>query len=277
LTPGVRPGIQDNGGRSVRSPEENPAAGGGFSFLLGATSYVVEAGLPENARFLRSRVDDMELVLFHTPEASNLPSEEEIGALAELASDGFGYTVHLPLDIPPGVQSYPLSVALEVIESTLPLAPRAFVVHLDARSLSPCPSMTELTSWRNGEARALAALAGAAGDPSLIAVENLERWPPEWFLPMIDALQVGLTVDVGHLWVQQRDPVPYLEQWLPKTKVVHIHGVSQTDHVSLEEVEEEDLKRVLGTLRGFRGVLTLEVFGMADFESSLRVVKGMLG
>ncbi len=256
----------------MRSPEENPAAGGGFHFLLGATSYVVEAGLLENARFLRGLVDDMELVLFHTPEASNLPSEDEIGALAELAAGGFGYTVHLPLDIPPGSQSYPLSVALEVIESTLPLEPRAFVVHLDGRKLLPRPSTKELASWLEGEADALAALIEAAGDPSLIAVENLERWPPEWFLPMIDPLEVGLTIDVGHLWVQRRDPVPYLERWLRKAKVVHLHGVSQTDHVSLEEVEERDLKRVLDVLRGFRGVLTLEVFGMADFESSVKVL-----
>ena len=252
---------------------KRPFSSGG-DFLLGATSYVLEAGLVENAEYLRGIVDDMELVLFHTPEASNLPGANEIERLVKVKLDSdFGYTVHLPVDISPEPESKSLDLAKEVVRSTLPLEPRAFVLHLNGRRLSPEPSAGELASWRNGAMKAVAELCDSVGDPSLIAIENLERWPPEWFLPMLDLLPVSLTVDVGHLWVQGRDPVPYIKRWISRIGVVHLHGVHRSDHVSLSFVEKEELLRVMGALRHFEGVLTLEVFGIGDFESSLEALE----
>ena len=44
-------------------------------FHIGATSYVIPADLAPNAEYLATRVDDMELVLFESPEwGSNFPT-----------------------------------------------------------------------------------------------------------------------------------------------------------------------------------------------------------
>jgi sugar phosphate isomerase/epimerase len=88
---------------------------------------------------------------------------------------------------------------------------------------------------------------------------------------------------VGHLWLDSVNPLPHLASALPRLRVVHLHGVQwveaaaqnaeprRRDHVSLAHVEPQALDAVLRLLWDvrFSGVLCLEVFGEADFWSSL--------
>jgi sugar phosphate isomerase/epimerase len=101
-------------------------------------------------------------------------------------------------------------------------------------------------------------------------VENLERYPPGFILPVLDRAPVSRCVDVGHLWLDGHDPVPYLHQALPRTRVVHLHGVAGRDHQSLAHAPADRLRAVVRTLvrEGYSGVLTLEVFNEDDFRSS---------
>jgi len=70
---------------------------------LGTTSYIIEDTLGGNVRYLAPMVDDVELVLFETPEASNIPNIAEIDRLNGLASEyDLTYTIHLPVDARPG-------------------------------------------------------------------------------------------------------------------------------------------------------------------------------
>ena len=68
-----------------------------FPLRLGATSYIVDAGLLENAAFLSDKVQDMQLVLFDLPDGlSNLPDAATVAALSALAErHSLSYTVHL--------------------------------------------------------------------------------------------------------------------------------------------------------------------------------------
>lgn len=252
------------------------------TFRVGTTSYIVPDDLVANARYLASRVQDMQLVLFNVPGGPcNYPTAAEVAELGVIAAEsGLSYTVHLPLDVrwgDDGNGRHPSLVeAQKVIELTKPLHPWAYVLHLDGRSeREPDTSPVELARWQANAARALALLADRVGGPELLAVENLEGYPLDFILPVLARVPVSRCVDVGHLWLDGHDPVPYLQAALPKTRVVHIHGVAERDHQSLAHMPRQAIEQVLALLRqaDYDGVLTLEVFGEADFHSSLAALQ----
>ncbi len=238
-----------------------------MSFQIGSTSYVYEAGLAENAERLASAglIQDMELVLFELADGqSNFPDTDTIDRLTAVRQrHGLNYTVHLPLDLrsaPDGLHPS-LEQARRVIALTRPLAPWAYVAHLDGDG-------RDADGW--GE-QALAALRDVVGlaAPSPLAVENLETYDAALFAPLLKQANAQRCIDVGHLWKQGRDPLPLLDAGLPEARVVHLHGcVDGRDHISLAQMSPAQLDPVVRRLATFSGVVTLEVFGEEDFFSS---------
>ena len=106
----------------------------------------------------------------------------------------------------------------------------------------------------------------------------MEHYPLDFILPVINRVPVSRCVDVGHLWLDGHDPLPYLHEALARTKVIHIHGIAERDHKSLAHTPPEKLKAVIGLLKrvNFSGVMTLEVFGEEDFLSSMETLKGLI-
>jgi sugar phosphate isomerase/epimerase len=246
----------------------------GFPFRLGSTSYVIPADILPNVCRLGPLVDDVELVLFEVDEGSNLPSPAVIKGLAELAQrHDLTYTVHLPLDLrlaaAEDVWRHPsMEKARRVVRSTRALKPWAYVVHLDGTEIQAGAPAGAVGRWRDRAARSLEALGAEAGELALLAVENLESYQPEAFLPLLDQLPISLCLDVGHFFRTGTDPFPYLEQHLGRTRVVHLHGSRDgRDHRGLDLVPDDTLGRLLELLlyRRFSGVLTLEVFTERHF------------
>jgi sugar phosphate isomerase/epimerase len=264
----------------------------GTPYRLGATSYVWPAEILPNVRQLGPLVDDVELVLFEVDGYSNLPDAAAVAELQALAeSHDLTYTVHLPLDLTlsevEGAHPPSLEAAEKVIACTRDLAPWAYVLHLDGRrpvaggdgSVEGNPSPATVSRWQQDARRILEQLAGLAGGMQRLCVENLENYAPEHFLPLLERLPVSLCVDAGHLWLTGRDPVSFLDRYLPWTRVVHLHGIrisgsESYDHESLLHLGAEGVAPVLDLLsaRGYDGVLTLEVFGREDFFSSRSLV-----
>ena len=250
-------------------------------FRLGTTSYILEADLVSNARYLAGRgLSDMELVLFDLDDGrSNLPERETVAELNALArSHDLTYTVHLPLDIN-GTPDHPsLIKAHHVIEHTRDLDPWAYVLHLDGREVRSSASETQLRQWLVQTLRALEHLAAWAGGFDRLAVENLEGYKIAFIQPMIEQLPVSRCVDVGHLWLDGHDPLPYLQQALARTRVIHLHGVDRRDHSSLRHVPPEQLDPIIQLLlhKAYTGVVTLEVFGEADLHSSRQTLEAAL-
>jgi sugar phosphate isomerase/epimerase len=242
-------------------------------FRLGATSYVVPGDLALNARHLACRVQDMELVLFELDDGqSNLPSAETMRDLNAVAAEhGLTYTVHLPLDVRGEPGHLSLIKAQRVIECTRTLEPWAYVFHLDGRAERHSRDGEVLRRWQSNALRAVEQLAGWAGGFERLALENLEGYPLEFMEPVLECLPVSRCVDIGHLWVDGHEALPYLRAALPRTRVVHLHGLAGSDHRSLAHTPPELLDPIMAELRRERyaGVLTLEVFGEADFHSSL--------
>jgi sugar phosphate isomerase/epimerase len=252
-------------------------------FRIGSTSYVYPDDILPNARALAPIVDDIELVLFEVDEgdaagASNLPTRHDIAELRTIARDnGLSYTVHLPLNLRFG-DAVAFDKARRAIQATRNLEPYAYVMHLDSRALVTPGSADERSAWQRDAGQALAQVVSWVGDPRLVCVENLEGWDPEILTESVLDRDVSRCIDVGHLWVDHRDPLPHLRAHLDRTRVIHLHGIGTRDHQSLVHTPEPEVRRVIRFLldRSYEGVVTLEVFGVEDFFSSREVLLRLL-
>lgn len=238
--------------------------GNGYLFRLGSTSYVYRGDLLHNVEKLAGQVQDIELILFDLDSGeSNLPSHATVQRMADLAAaHDLTYTVHLPLDLryTPGVHHVSLRKAEQVIGLTQALHPYAYVFHLDGTG-------AEESNWASQARKAIETLIDLVKRPALLALENLESYAPERLEPIFAVLPIVRALDIGHLWKAGRNPLPTLDAWLPRTRVIHLHGMAAQDHQSLTVMPPAQLDPIIARLVDWRGVLTLEVFE-ADFFSS---------
>jgi sugar phosphate isomerase/epimerase len=255
-----------------------------YPFRLGTTSYIIPADILPNAYYLAGKVRDIELILFEVDDGpNNLPTPEVIDELTHIAQQyDMTYTVHLPLDLKLGEdgseRDQSLVKAKRVIECTLGLNPWAYVLHLDGRSVRTSTDSDLIRRWQDHAARALEIVSEWAGSPEKLAVENLETYPLDFIQPVLDRIPVSRCVDIGHLWLDGHNPIPYLETALPRTRVVHMHGIAERDHRSLAFMSYEKVCEVWKELirKNYKGVLTLEIFSERDFLSSLEVIEKII-
>ncbi len=252
-----------------------------FPFRLGTTSYIIPDDILPNAHYLAGKVRDIELILFEVDDGpNNLPSPEVIDELSRIAQQhDLTYTVHLPLDLKLGddgsEQDQSLVKAKRVIDCTRRLDPWAYVLHLDGRSVRTSTDAGLIKRWQDQSVRALELVAEWAGGAEKLAVENLETYPLDFIQPVLDRIPVSRCVDIGHLWLDNHDPIPYLQTALSRTRVIHIHGIAERDHRSLAFMPQEKVREVWAELirANYEGVLTLEIFTEEDFISSLEVIE----
>ncbi len=255
-----------------------------YPFRLGTTSYIIPDDILPNARYLAGKVRDIELILFEVDDGpNNLPSADVIDELSEIAKDNeMTYTVHLPLDLKLGEhdseRDQSLVKAKRVIDCTRGLNPWAYVLHLDGRSVRSSTDNDLIEHWQDQSVRALEIVSEWAGGAEKLAVENLETYPLDFIQPVLDRIPVSRCVDVGHLWLDGHDPIPYLQAALPRTRVIHIHGIAERDHRSLAFIPQEKVRAVWEELirSKYEGVLTLEIFSEEDFISSLDVIENLV-
>ncbi|MCL5999192.1 MAG: TIM barrel protein, partial [Chloroflexi bacterium] len=179
----------------------------GHKFRIGSTSYVYPADLEPNVRQLAGVVDDVELVLFDTDGyGSNVPDPATISALNAIARDhALTFTVHLPVDI---AYNDPIAwgKVQRAVDATRALHPFAYVAHLEGHALISSPSPQVVSQWQAEAARALDQVITFIGDRQRICIENVERWEPEHFRNLVADAGVQRCIDIGHWWVNQRDP-----------------------------------------------------------------------
>jgi sugar phosphate isomerase/epimerase len=251
-----------------------------YPFRLGTTSYIIPDDILPNARYLAGKVRDIELILFEVDDGpNNLPSSEVIDELVRIARQhDLTYTVHLPLDLKLGADGSEhdrsLVKAQRVIECTRGLDPWAYVLHLDGKSIRTSTDKGLIRRWQTQSVRALEIVAEWAEAAEKLAVENLETYPLDFIQPVLERIPVSRCVDIGHLWLDGHDPVPYLRSALPRTRVIHMHGIAERDHRSLAFMSEEKIGAVWDELirAKYKGVLTLEIFSEEDFVSSLEAI-----
>ena len=257
---------------------------------LGTSSYIIPADIIPNVEYLRDKVDDIELVLFESRDASNIPGPDVIAELGRYAEEsGLTYTVHLPYDVKAGsadererLHAVETWTRIAGITSCLPV--HGFIVHLEPERYrnsdgTPCLEPSEdIAAWTERVKLSMRQLKESTkdfADPSLFCVETLsyDLMP---LLPDILSNGFSVTLDVGHLWLNGLYSPDYVRKLLPYTRIVHLHGVTGLkDHQSLAVHNRLQLNGFLDILKTFSDrdiVLTLEIFSEQDLRESLEVL-----
>lgn len=259
-----------------------------FPFRFGTSSYILPADIIPNVEYLKDKVDDIELVLFESDEFSNLPSAGDMQMLADIALDSsLTYSVHLPLDVYFGHMDRKERVrsvrkCLKIIELTRQLPKSAYVMHfeagpgIDIKGFSFDQQCLFVDALRDSINMLLADTGEAA---SSFCVENLD-YPFELVWPVVEESGLSVTLDVGHLEYYGYPTGLYLERYLHKAKVLHMHGtLDGKDHHSLSFMKPETLDMVITALVDdccAERVMTLEIFSEDDFESSCSTMQRFL-
>jgi len=253
-------------------------------FRIGTTSYIIPDDILPNARFLAGKVQDIQLVLFElNGDQSNLPDARQVEELNALASQhGLTYTVHLPLDLRLASEADEVHISLRkaqrVIEATLDLNPQAYIVHLDGKEERLTSDNEVLTRWQQQAISSLQQTARLTGDIKQLAVENLESYPVDFNDRVIQQAGCSRCIDIGHLWLDGHDPVEFFTGRFEQTNVMHIHGIQERDHQSLQQMPAQKMDDLFRYLleHNFTGVLTLEIFSEDDLNTSMQAISDCL-
>lgn len=260
-----------------------PALPVGFPWRLGTTSYVYPADVLPNVEKLAGHTQDIELILFQSPDAANLPSPEVIERLDQLRrAHDFTFTIHFPTDRQLGHpdrqhRAELLQQIATIVQRVQPLDPFAYIVHPEG--ITPDATPGTIAAFQRDLAESVARIVDLGIEPQRLAMENL-RHPFDWCAPVVEATGISVCIDIGHLWLNDTPIAEHLRRWLPRARVVHLHGERDgRDHISLADADPARLAVVLHELQTpppFTGVVTLEVFSFADTASSIDTLQDLV-
>ena len=251
-----------------------------YDFALGTTSFIIADELVPNVEYLKDKVQDVELVLFESEETSNFPDPATISALKSIADENnLTYTVHLPYDVSLGTDSQiAVSQTVKAINLTRNLPVHAYVLHLMPEHELKYPA-ENIPLWQHHCLTNVRSILNLTGIPSrLLCIENLS-YDMSFAWPVIEALDTGTTLDVGHMWKYGYYSSDLVRLMLERSRVIHLHGVDSTgrDHIGLEKLDRTLLRTFLHDFslyaRKRTQVMTLEVFSKHDLESSIAILK----
>ena len=261
-----------------------PTLAGRFPFRIGTTSYIVPADMETNVRVLADKVDDVELLFFESHEVGALPSRETIRTLGEVAYfEELSFTVHLPLDCRLGhldaaEREKSADKCRRIVDLTAPLEPFAYVLHLywdgDETAL-----FDEACRLQDRLVGTLSKTILRALDPARLCIENL-AYPFEWVTPVAETLGLSFCLDVGHIFVGGYPLDEYLDRYLSRARVVHLHGVQGVrDHRAVSCLPDDILKQIYSRLSSdtsYDRVVTLEVFNEKDLKASAFAMESLI-
>ncbi len=261
-------------------PDEPIALKNRFSFRLGTTSYIIPADIIPNIEMLASRVDDIELVLFESDEQSNYPDHETIQTLTALAEAyDLSYTVHLPLDIQLGStdekeRRESVQKCLRAVDRTGSLQPFAYIIHFNGQDLGPVPS-PDLDQWISGLNRSITEFSAAGMPMQHLCIESLD-YPYELIEPVVIEHGLSVCLDIGHILVHDHPFHAYLDRYLDRCRVIHLHGIRDgKDHRDISLINKDYLSLLFERLEANQRerVVTLELFSRTDLDVSLSIIE----
>ncbi|MDD4705436.1 MAG: cobamide remodeling phosphodiesterase CbiR, partial [Synergistaceae bacterium] len=227
----------------------------GDGLRLGGTSWVVPRTFADNLRYLSNDVSDMEIVLFDTPEHSNVPSKEEIRLLRDLCSElDMSCTVHFPAEICVSCSTLERQkredLCLRTVELFAPLDPFAWILHVVGEKRGNFPS-AEMGSWLEKSIKSAGMIAGAVDDSRKICIETLD-YDPRYVEHLADFAGTSICLDVGHLIKCGRPVLETAGNLADDVRVLHIHGVMSdgTDHRDLSYMDPELFRSVVEMMSG---------------------------
>jgi len=250
-------------------------------FRVGTTSYIYRADIFPNVKKLAHIIDDIELVLFDCGDDDGVPKPDVLDKIKKIGCKSeMSFTIHLPLSLSLGdpdkaTRDTSVDLVSKIIDRTNIVTPAAYIIHLNSGKSADSDFSAGWYAWTTSCRESLRVIIPQVKDAGALCIENLESYHPSRLAPIIETLPVSLCLDIGHLWVQNLDPVLFIEKYRERIRVVHIHGINKRDHASLEYVDKNELNRALNALVeiGFNGILTIEVFNKRDLKRSLRKIR----
>lgn len=277
---------------------------------LGATSFLLPADYVPALRFAAPLCEDIALLLLECgAQGEYLPAAQDVDQMAAvLEATGSRLHVHLPTasDCSSAESTRDLVNAVRMaVARSAPLQPHSFVLHVDFaclrqhrtgkrrnRRMDPAMLTAEQRLWTRD---ALDQIADLLPDPRQLAIENLEGFCPDFWDQWLEDRPFSRCADIGHLWKDHENPVPWLERWLPRLRGIHLHGLrprhttppfavpvrslsdfgpQPRDHGALDAMPTACIDAVMHRLwrSAYRGVLTLEVFSLTEFLRSRAVL-----
>jgi sugar phosphate isomerase/epimerase len=262
---------------------------GRFPFKLATTSCIYPDEIVPNVVRLGPFFDEIELVLFESEGPDSIPDPVKIDHLIELSKrHQLGFNIHLPLDLSLGdecgnVRTHGTSITKTVIERTLPLNPSLYTLHLDFTNSSP-PSLQkkgkggliqekDIEAWQRRVSRSLKDILNNGIEAKRISIETL-AYPFEWIDEIVMEFGLSICLDIGHILTHGYDLRHYLEIYLPRTSIIHLHGVHKgSDHLGIEKLPGPDLDLILSALGHYYGIVSIEVFSINELKSSLSILE----
>jgi sugar phosphate isomerase/epimerase len=243
-----------------------------YPFRLSTTSYIYPDHIIPNVKMLAPYFDEIELLLFES-RFDSLPTMQQINELLILAEQfDLTYNIHLPLDISLTdndllVRSKSVNVIKRIFDLTYVLTPSTYTLHL------PCDETSfagdGLKIWQDFAADSIEKLIAAGIQSHLISIETL-AYPFEWIEEIIKAYKLSVCIDIGHLLVNGFDVKKVFDKHSSNTSIIHLHGVeNKKDHVSLNRLSLEQMDQIIGILKRYYGVVSLEVFSFENLSASL--------
>jgi len=262
---------------------------GRFPFKLATTSYIYPDEIVPNVVKLAPFFDEIELVLFESKGPDSIPDPDEVDHLVELSRlHQLGFNIHLPIDISLGdqcddVRTHGISTTKKVIERTLPLNPSLYTLHLDfIIPLTPLSRKggeggfiheKDIKAWQRRVSRSLKEILNDGIEPKRISIETL-TYPFEWIEDIVNQFGFSICLDIGHILTQGYDLRHYLDTYLTRTSIVHLHGSHNgSDHLGIEILPEPDLDLILSFLHHFRGIVSIDVFSINELKRSLSILE----
>jgi sugar phosphate isomerase/epimerase len=249
---------------------------GVFPFRIGTTSYIYPDGYVPNIRMLAPFFDEIELLIFES-DYSKWPSISDIRELLQISmSENLGYNIHLPLDIHLGASSQIIrqraqETIIRLMDRITPLNATTHTLHLVLdENLS---GQLKISQWRHRILDSLISMEknGVGGDD--FSIETLD-YPLKWVMSAVDALDMTICLDVGHLYVNGHDPMNLFHLFQKKISIMHLYGFRKKhEHKSLKLLNNEQLNTVCHLLKTFKKTVSLEVFSFNDLKTSLQTLE----
>jgi sugar phosphate isomerase/epimerase len=250
-----------------------------YPFRTGTTSFIYPAGYAENVARLGPHLDEIELLMFESQSRSR-PSDRLVQDLLVLGhTHAIRYNVHLPTDLPlthpdRSVRDMACRILQEFVITLMPLNPTVYVLHLPPPDL---PNTGEdLHVWQRIAEKTLGDILETGLSGRRLALENL-FFPFKWLTPLLEAFDLGVCLDTGHLALQNGDLEGFLTDHDHRIVIAHLHGLHEgRDHGPLSGLPVDYQTLLTAWLGRFEGSASLEVFGYEPLLASLHELDRMM-
>jgi sugar phosphate isomerase/epimerase len=258
--------------------------------IVSAPSMVFGMDLVENVESLSQFLEHVEIVIFHTPECHNIPTDRQTTRLKEIKSNKhLSFSVHLPPSFEiasPDETKKNAAVALasKIVHLCEDIKPEFYILHVPvtAPTLTAEPGKylkkndrPEFNGWLDRAAAGLEKIQAETQLGLRLLVENI-NYSPKFLKPFWQRGLCGFCLDIGHLLLGNEAVLENLDSHLPAINDIHLHGVvDQREHLALDVLPEERVKSWIDKLitANYRGIVNLEVFSPEDLEISLAVIR----